>query len=79
MTELAKQLDFDTVASFDPGILEARQDVRDMCSADKCMIYFVVNRFQIPRVKALVGQIDRHAFITVTEISDVMGTSVKQK
>lgn len=39
MTELAKQLDFDTVASFDPGILEARQDVREMCSADKCMIY----------------------------------------
>lgn len=46
---------------------------------DKCMVYFVVNRFQIPKVKALVGQIDGNAFITVTEISDVMGTSVKQK
>ena len=47
--------------------------------ADKCVIYFVVNRFQIPRVKKLVTSIDSAAFITVTEISDVMGTSVKQK
>ena len=47
--------------------------------ADKCMVYFVVNRFQIPKVKNLVASIDPHAFITVTEISDVMGTSVKAK
>lgn len=47
--------------------------------ADKCVIYFVVNRFQIPKVKNLVTEIDPNAFITVTEISDVMGTSVKQK
>lgn len=47
--------------------------------AEKCMIYFVVNRFQIPKVKNLVSEIDPHAFITVTEISDVMGTSIKQK
>ncbi|MDY3224739.1 MAG: YitT family protein [Candidatus Faecousia sp.] len=46
---------------------------------DKCVIYFVVNRFQIPKVKQLVTAIDPGAFITVTEISDVMGTSVKQK
>ena len=47
--------------------------------AEKCVIYFVVNRFQIPKVKHLVTSIDPAAFITVTEISDVMGTSVKQK
>ena len=47
--------------------------------AEKCVIYFVVNRFQIPKVKHLVTTIDPSAFITVTEISDVMGTSVKQK
>lgn len=47
--------------------------------AEKCVIYFVVNRFQIPKVKHLVTTIDPAAFITVTEISDVMGTSVEQK
>ena len=45
--------------------------------ADKCVIYFVVNRFQIPKVKNLVKETDPHAFVTVTEISDVMGTRVK--
>lgn len=47
--------------------------------ADKCVIYFVVNTFQIPKVKNIITEIDPYAFITVTEISDVMGTSVKQK
>lgn len=47
--------------------------------ADKCVIYFVVNRFQIPKVKNLVNEIDPRAFITIAEISDVMGTSLKQK
>ena len=50
-----------------------------LSGGDKCVIYFVVNRFQIPKVKNLVTEIDPMAFITVTEISDVMGTSVKQK
>lgn len=45
--------------------------------ADKQMIYFVVNRFQIPKVKNLVSEIDPYAFITVTEISEVMTASVK--
>ena len=37
--ETAKRLGFDTVAPLDPGKLQARQDVRDMCNADKCMIF----------------------------------------
>lgn len=39
LTEKAKELGFDTVVSFSPAILEARTDVREMCNADKCMIY----------------------------------------
>lgn len=46
---------------------------------NKQMIYFVVNRFQIPKVKNLVSEIDPYAFITVTEISEVMTASVKSK
>lgn len=47
--------------------------------SDKQMIYFVVNRFQIPRVKNLVSEIDPYAFITVTEISEVMTASTASK
>ena len=36
---MAKQLGFDAVTSFDPAILEARDDIRQMCNSDKCMIY----------------------------------------
>ncbi len=45
--------------------------------ADKCVIYFVVNTFQIPKVQSIVREIDPRAFVTITEISDVMGTSIK--
>ena len=39
ITKEAIALGFDAAAPFDPRILEARQDVRDMCNADKCMIF----------------------------------------
>ncbi len=38
---------------------------------NKTMIYFVVNRFQITRMKNIVREIDEKAFITITEIADV--------
>ena len=43
---------------------------------DQTIIYFVVNRFQIARMKALVTEVDPDAFITISEVSDVLGRSV---
>ena len=43
----------------------------------KCAIYFVVNRFQLAKLKTIIHDIDPSAFITVSEISDVLGTSSK--
>ncbi len=39
LLEQAKKLGFDTAVSLSPAILEARDDVRAMCAADKCTIY----------------------------------------
>lgn len=39
--------------------------------APKTMIYFVVNRFQVSRMKELVHDIDPSAFITISEVADV--------
>lgn len=39
--------------------------------ADQTMIYFVVNRFQIGKLKRIVHDIDPHAYITINEIADV--------
>lgn len=38
---------------------------------DKAVIYFVVNRFQISRMKSIVHTIDPSAFMTITEVADV--------
>ena len=46
--------------------------------AVQTIIYFVVNRFQIGRLKALVTEIDPAAFITISEASDVLGRSLQK-
>lgn len=43
----------------------------------RTVIYFVVNRFQIGRMKELVADVDPNAFITISEVSDVLGSSLK--
>jgi len=39
---------------------------------NKYMIYFVVNRFQIAKMKRIIQEIDPNAFVTITEVSEVM-------
>ncbi len=45
----------------------------------RSVIYFVVNRFQIAKLKMIVSAIDPSAFITISEASDVLGSSLKGK
>ncbi len=45
----------------------------------RSVIYFVVNRFQIAKLKMIVSAIDPSAFITISEVSDVFGSSLKGK
>ena len=45
---------------------------------DQTIIYCVVNRFQIAKMKALVTEADPDAFITISEVSDVLGRSVQK-
>lgn len=44
---------------------------------DKKIIYCVINRFQLARMRSVIANCDRHAFVTVMDISDVFGTSIK--
>lgn len=43
----------------------------------RTVIYFVLNRFQIGRMKDIVHSIDKNAFISITEVADVFGSSLK--
>lgn len=40
-------------------------------NSEKTMIYFVVNRFQISRVRSMVRGLDPRAFVTITDVADV--------
>ena len=44
----------------------------------KKMIYFVVNRFQIGRMRNLIQEYDPQAFVSITEISDVFASNLKE-
>lgn len=39
--------------------------------AEKAVVYFIVNRFQIARMRTIVHEIDSKAFMTITEVADV--------
>ena len=45
----------------------------------KCAIYFVVNRFQLSRMKTIVHDLDPTAFITITEVADIFRANETQK
>ena len=40
-------------------------------NVEKTLIYFVVNRFQISRVRSMVRGLDPKAFVTITDVADV--------
>ncbi len=44
---------------------------------DKAMIYFVVNRYQVIRMKDIVHEIDHSAYIIISEVADVFSNNIK--
>ena len=44
--------------------------------ADKTMVYFILNRFQISRMREIVHEIDQSAFITISEVADVFKANI---
>jgi uncharacterized membrane-anchored protein YitT (DUF2179 family) len=44
-------------------------------NSNKTIIYFVVNRFQVTKMKDIVRKIDPKAYITITEVADVFANN----
>ena len=38
---------------------------------DRNVVYFVVNRFQIARMRQIVHRVDPHAYLTISEVADI--------
>lgn len=70
ITEKPDEVSSALMAAFESGttIIPAKGGYS---SADKTIIYFVVNRFQISKMKNIVHAIDPHAFMTISEVADV--------
>lgn len=42
---------------------------------DLTVVYFVVNRFQVAKMQEIVHEIDRNAYITISEVADVFASN----
>ena len=56
--------------AFESGVAKI-EAIGGYSNTPKTVIYFVLNRFQIGRMKTIVHEIDTTAYITITEVADV--------
>ena len=56
--------------AFESGVTRI-EAIGGYSNSPKTVIYFVLNRFQIGRMKAIVHETDPTAYITITEVADV--------
>jgi uncharacterized membrane-anchored protein YitT (DUF2179 family) len=57
-------------AAFETGTTKI-DAVGGYSNMNKTVVYFVVNRFQVTKMKDIVKEIDPKAYITITEVADV--------
>ena len=76
ITEKPKEICAALIEAFGSGMthLEAKGGYSNR---DKAMIYFVVNRYQVIRMRDIVHEIDHHAYITISEVADVFSNNNK--
>lgn len=44
--------------------------------ANKTMVYFVLNRFQVTRMKDMVHEVDPKAYIIMSDVADVFSANM---
>lgn len=70
ITEKAEEVSLALTEAFECGTTKIPAK-GGFTNADKTVIYFVVNRFQIARMKNIVHTIDPAAYLTIAEVADV--------
>lgn len=78
ITEYADEICRALSCEFETGStrLEARGGYSD---SPKTMVYFVVNRFQVTKLRNIVHEIDSAAYITISEVADVFSSNQNGK
>lgn len=70
VTDRPKEIGEALMSAFECGLTKIAA-TGGYSNADKTIIYFVVNRFQISRMRAIVRGIDEKAFVTIKEVADM--------
>lgn len=70
VTDHAKEISDALVEAFSCGTTKIAA-TGGYSNAQKTIVYFVVNRFQIARMRNIVQEIDPKAFMTISEVADV--------
>lgn len=75
VTEKAEEISKMLMTTFESGLtkISVKGGYSD---SDKTMIYFIVDRFQISKMRDIVHNIDAGAFITITEVADVFKSNM---
>ena len=77
ITECADEINVALMEAFESGTTKIPAQ-GGYSNNDKTIIYFVVNRFQIARMKNIVHTIDPKAFMTITEVADIFKSMHEQ-
>ena len=77
ITSMPNEISEALINTFDSGLTKM-DAIGGYSNSKKSIIYFVVNRFQVTKMKEVVHEIDPTAFITITEIADVFSANMKQ-
>ena len=75
ITEKAEEVSLALMEAFECGTTKIPAK-GGFTNVDKTVIYFVVNRFQIARMKNIVHTIDPAAYLTISEVADVFKSVV---
>jgi uncharacterized membrane-anchored protein YitT (DUF2179 family) len=70
ITEKADEISEALIGEFECGTTKIAA-IGGYSNAEKTVIYFVVNRFQISRMRNIIHEIDPHAYVTISEVADV--------
>jgi len=70
ITEKAEEVSLALMEAFECGTTKMPAK-GGFTNVDKTVVYFVVNRFQIARMKNIVHTIDPAAYLTISEVADV--------
>ena len=54
-------------------------DAKGLISGEKMVLYCVITRIEIPELKRIIHDEDNSAFVTITDVSEIIGYHIKSK